>query len=323
MGTMSLSEIMDRSIEILKKYIKTIIIFNLAYWVIIFSVIFGVTIVGGILTVIAIEFELSWLLIGSVFFILAIGVFAFIMSSKIGLIKISSQEFLEEKVYASQAIGSSLKKTIKISLVLLLEILLFVPVALVFIGVGYLIYNRFQKSMLFLGIFDKNELTLIILISVVALLAILTIIAYITILSFSFHALAIEDRGPLTALKRSYYLVKGDFFKILGYIILFNLSIYAITISVQSFIGILASIIYFILKFLTVERDLITYATVVYGYSQWPISILTGLVISPLGTIMITQLYYNQRFIKEGYDIVLMLNKIEKDEKKEQFSEGI
>jgi len=37
---------------------------------------------------------------------------------------------------------------------------------------------------------------------------------------------------------------------------------------------------------------------------------------------MITHLYYNQRFKKEGYDIVLKLNKLQKVEKKEQLSEG-
>ena len=203
-----------------------------------------------------------------------------------------------------------------------MEGLLFIPVAGVFAVISYLIYSRFQKSMLFLGMYDKNEISLIILIIAVVILAILSVLAYTTIFSFSFHAVAIENKGVFAALKRSYNLVKGDYFKILRCTILFSLTIYAITYSLQSFLGIVASIIYIILKFLNVEQNFLNFATMAYSFSQWPISILSWLVISSLETIMITHLYYNQRFKKEGYDITLKLNKIQKDEEKEQLSEG-
>jgi len=147
------------------------------------------------------------------------------MRIKIGLIKISSQEFLEERIYASQAIGASSKKFFKVLGVLLMELLLFIPIALVFAIIGYLIYNRYQQSMIFLGPYGKTEISLMILTVAMSLLGILSILAYITVFSFSFHALAIENKGVFASLKRSYSIVKGDYFKILGCTILFGLTI--------------------------------------------------------------------------------------------------
>lgn len=322
MGIMSLTEIMDSSLEILKKYIKTIVIFNLAYGAISFCVILGVVIIGSILIAITIGLKLSVVIIAIVFSILGIGVFAFMISFKIGLIKISSQEFLYERIYASQAIGASFKKTLRVLEVLVMETLLFLPVIAIFSGLGYWTYSNFKQSLIFSGMYDKSEIGLIIISIVLVLLAILSFLAYITIFCFSFQVLSIEDKGAFAALNRSFNLVEGNFFKILGCTILFSLSIYAITSSLQSFIGIVASLIYMILKFLNVTQDFLTYVTKVYSYAQWPINILSWLVISPLGTIMITHLYFNQRFKKDGYDIVLNLSKIQKDEEKEQLSEG-
>ena len=322
MGIMSLTEIMDRSVEILKKYIKTLVTFNLAYWAISFCFIIMALIIGGILSAITIGLKLNAVIIGILFSILGVGIFAFIMSFKIGLIKISSQDFVGERIYASQAIGVSVKKMFKVLGVAFMETILFLPVIFIFAIIIYLTYDILWKNLLTYGIPQKNDISLIILVIVLALLAIFSVLVYITIFSFSFYVLAIEDVGVFVSLKRSYFLVKGDFFKILGCTILFSLSIYAITISLQGFVGIASSIIYIFFKFMNVDIGFLNYSSVAYGYLQWPITILSGLVISPLGTIMITHLYYNQRFKKEGYDITLRLNKIQKDEEKEQSSNG-
>ncbi|MGV8983010.1 hypothetical protein [Clostridium sp.] len=322
MGTMSLTEIMDRSIEILKKYIKTIVTFNLAYIALCLVGVVGVVLIGVILVAIVIGLKLSPVVIGIVSTILGIGLFTFAMCFKIGLIKISSQEFFEERIDAGKAISFSMKKIFKVLGVLLMEVLMFLPVAGIFAVIGYIGYSKFQNSSLFLGMNDKNEITIIVITIVIILLFFLSLLAYVTIFSFSFHAVAIENKGVFAALKRSYALVKGDYFKILGCTILFNLTIYAITSSLQSFIGIVAAIIYTLFKFLNIQQDLLAYATMMYNILQWPISLLSGLVISPLLTIMMTHLYYNQRFKKEGYDILLKLNKIEKDYEKGQLCEG-
>ncbi len=322
MGTMNLTEIMDKSIETLKKYIKTIVTFNLAYGALCFIGIIAALIVGGILFAIALGLNLSPVILGIFSFLLGICIVAFIMTFKIGLIKISSQEFLEDRIYASQAVGASFKKVFVILGVVLMEMVLFLPVFGVFVAVGYVFYNSLMQPLLWVGTYGNFGIGTIILFIIFVLLLSISVLAYITIFSFSFHAVALENKGVIAALKRSYNLVKQDYFKILGCIILFNLTIYAIVYSLQSFFGILASMVFMILKFLNIQQDFISFATMAYNYSSWPISVLSWLVISPIGTIMLTYLYYNQRFKKEGYDITLRLNKIQKREEKEQLCES-
>ncbi|MBU3144263.1 hypothetical protein [Clostridium sp. CF012] len=322
MSTMSLTEIMDKAIEALKKYIKTIITFNLAYGVLCFIGIIGAIIVGGVLVAIALGLNLSPALLVILSSIIGIGIFTFIMSFKIGLIKISSQEFLEVRIYASQAVGASFKNFFAVLGVILMEMVLFLPILGVFAAIGYVFYNRLQQPLLWFGMYDNYGISTIILMIIFALLLIISVLAYITIFSFSFHAVALENKGVFAALKRSYNLIKGDYFKILGCTILFNLSVYAIIYSLQSFFGVVASVVFMILEFLNIQQDFMSFATMAYNYSSWPISILSWLVISPIGTIMLTYLYYNQRFKKEGYDITLRLNKIQKCEEKEQLCES-
>lgn len=322
MGIMGLTEIMDKSIDALKKYIKTIITYNLAYGSLCFIGILGAIIVGGILIAIALGLNLNPIVFGVVSSVLGIGIFTFIMTFKIGLIKISSQEFFEDRIYASQAVGASFKKVFVVLGVLLVEMILFLPIFGVFAALDYVFYNKIQQPLLWIEMYDNYEISTIILMIIFVLLLILAVLAYITIFSFAFHAVAIENKGVIAALKRSYNLVRGDYFKILGCTILFNLSIYAIVYSLQSFLGILASLVFMILKFLNIQQDILSFATMAYNYSSWPISILSWLVISPIGTIMLTYLYYNQRFKKEGYDITLRLNKIQKREEKEQLCES-
>ena len=216
MGTMSLTQIMDRSIEVLKRYMKTIVTFNLAYGVISFIGMIGFIIGGSIFMLIAVMLKLNPLIIGIAFFILGLGIFAIIMCFKIGLIRISSQDFVEENIYTFEAIEVSFKKAFKVLGVILMEVLLFLPVGAIFSFIAYLIYDRLQYSMMFLGIYDKNELGFIILSIMFILIVVLSVTAYITIFTFSFHAVAIENKGVFAALKRSYTLVKGNFFKILG-----------------------------------------------------------------------------------------------------------
>lgn len=322
MGIMSLTEIMDSSIEVLKKYLKIIITYNFTYGALSIIGMIGFMIVGGIFLAISLALKLNAVIIGIIFFIFAIIIIAFITSFKIGLIKISSQELSRVKIYANQAISSSFKKFFVVLGVILMEILLYLPVAAIFAAIGYLFYDGVQQSNLVYGIYDKDEIGIMIIVFVFVLFMILSVLAYVTIFTFSFHAVAIENKGVFAALKRSYNLVKRNYFKIFWFTILFNLTSSAIIYSLQSFVGLLGGIIYMLLKFLNVQQSFIEFATSVYNFSSWPISILSWLVITPIGTIMVTYLYYNQRFKKEGYDITLKLNKLEKDKEKEQLSES-
>jgi hypothetical protein len=74
------------------------------------------------------------------------------------------------------------------------------------------------------------------------------------------------------------------------------------------------------MKLLNIKQNYTTFTTLIIVYLRWPVTLLSWLVISPLGTIMLTLLYFNQRFKKEGYDMVLRLREIQKTDERKQLS---
>ncbi|UZW13017.1 glycerophosphoryl diester phosphodiesterase membrane domain-containing protein [Clostridium pasteurianum] len=322
MNIMNLSEIMDRSIEILKKYIKTIILFNLAYGVISFIAVVVLFVIGIILMFLFRDSLTSPIIFGIIFSILSLLGVSFFLSTNIGMIKISSQDFLGGKVYADEAIKISFRYIFKVFAIVICVFILFIPVMAI---LGAIIYYAYKGNELIFNSFDfynPIEITLIITSVIILLVTAIIFLSYITWIIFSLHTLVIEKQSIFTSIKRSFQLVKGDFWKILGCIIIFSLSTFVIRLSLDSFLAVILSIFYMLLKFLSVEGDYVTFMGVIFVYARWPLSILSWLVISPVVTIMISLLYFNQRFKKEGYDILLKLKKIQQSEERNRTSES-
>jgi hypothetical protein len=323
MGLMGLSEIMDKSIEILRKYIKTILLFTLGY-----GVICGIAAVILIIIVAIFGAVTYKILSGSVvlpsiiFGLLGSFLFAFFLTYNTGLIKIASQDFLDEKIYADDAIGISFKSILKVFGIVLIAIILFIPIICIFAAVTYLLFKILKYPISYVsiayGISGIKNVTAIIIVIGMILAAIITVLSYLTFLSFSLNAAVIEKKHVFSALKRSYELVKNDFRKIFGSIILFSVTILAVKISLNSFIGMILSIVYLIIKFLNMQVGYTDFMTIGYTYVQWPLNLLLWLVISPISTIMMCNMYFNQRYKKEGYDIVLNLKKIQRNDEREQ-----
>jgi hypothetical protein len=320
MDVMGIAEIMDRSVEVLRKYIKTIVLFTLAYGVICFIGIFIFMIVGGVLTVFSTSsgFVLPAIILSIMILLIA----AFSLSYSVGLIKISSQEFGEKGVYAFEAVQESFKSIRKIIGIVAAAAVLAIPAAVVFGGIAYLLYKGFENSLIHLGTFKLQEILLIIFAFIILLSAVLTFLMYATVLTFTLHAAVLENKGVIGSIKRSYGLVKNSFWRILGSIVLFSLTMYAVRSSIESFVGLIASIIYLILKLLNIQQDYITLITMVLTYTRWPLNLIFWLAVSPIGTAMLTMLYFNQRFKKEGYDIILKLKEIQNNDERKQLSEA-
>ena len=77
-------------------------------------------------------------------------------------------------------------------------------------------------------------------------------------------------------------------------------------------------LLYLLAKSLSLPMDFLAFLNLTYSIANFPISILSWLVITPIGTIMTTLLYYNQRFKKEGYDMVIGLREIQKNDERKQ-----
>ena len=327
MGVMNLAEIMDRSIEILKKYIKTIIMYQLGYGIIIFAMIFISMIPGVILGVVIYQVSsnnvVSVIGISGMCLVIATLLFAVAVTIRIGIIKITGQEFMEEKVFASDAVKISFKNIIKVWAILTSALVLFIPVGFVLGLFIYFLYSKLNVNTILNNLNTSKIVALIILFILLTLIILGIIIAYITIFAFSLQALIIEKMGVINSLKRSYSLVIDNFWKMYGYTLLFGLIIYAIQYSLDSLLAITISIIFLILKFLNLKQNYLSFFMKEMTYTRWPLTLIVWCIVSPIQTIMMTLTYYNQRFDKEGYDLILKLKEIQKDQGKEQLNEDI
>ena len=322
---MNLAEIMDKSIDILKKYVATIIMFSIGYGVIMFLGLFIFMLVGGVFIAIFISVLKNMVFTIILISILFIIVIAFSLTLNIGIIKITSQEFFGEKIYASGAVGASFKSIIKVFGITIIALLTFIPAIGIFSAPVYFLYIKSgatYRSM------NSNLAGVAMVIAIIIcilyiLAAIAVIIGYVTMFSFSLQALTIEKKGVLSSIKRSFNLVRSNFWRIYGCIILFGITIYAIQYSIISFLTLVISILFMILKFFNVQQSYTTFLTTALTYSNWPISLISWCIISPVAAIMTSLLYYNETFKKEGYDIVLKLKEIQKSQERDGLNASI
>lgn len=321
MGIMSLSEIMDKSIEILRKHVKSIALFTIGYGVVAFISVFLLIIVGAVMSAVTAGLLQNFWIMGILLAFVGILASAFGLSLYAGTIRIASQEYTGEEVFAQDAIKTSFKSIFRIFGIILAGLILFIPVAGMLWAIGTVPYKAFDRLMVNTDRFTGNELVLIILPVVFVLGVLFIILAYVTWFSFVLNALVIEKKGVFSSIKRSFSLVKNNYWRIFGCTVLFNLTVFAIRSSIDTLLAVISGILYLIFKLLSINEDFLTFFTAIYGYANWPINLVTWMVISPIGIIMTSLLYYNQRFKKEGYDIALKLREIQKNEERKQLSE--
>ena len=310
MGIMGFSEIMDTSFEILRKYLKTIIFYNIGMGIVAFISVFAIMFFFLLALIPGAFYPNPSGLWVAVFFI-AVLILSVTFSISIGIIKITGQYFEESKVYAYDAIKAAIKKFPAVIGLVFIGGLLFVPVAAAAISIFIAITKGINMSVN--GMMDIGLGGATVIIMVIALIAatILVSIGYLTIFSFALQAIIIEEKGVEDAIKRSYRLVKTNYFKLVGCNLLIIAAIYAINLSLESFLGLVISIVFMVMRFLNIQQEFLLFISSLYSQVSWPLTLLSWLIITPIGTIMLTVLYYNERFKKEGHDLLIRLKQIQ------------
>lgn len=311
MGIMSLSEIMDRSIDILRKYVKTIIMYNIGIGIVSGLIGFIVAVIFVLIITITSAMSSGYILPGILIFFLVSIELGLYLSINIGIIKISDQEFTEERIYASEAVKVSFKNMFKVISLTFFACVGFIPAIIIFVALFFSFFKDPQ--------YNSGGTVIFLIIYIVA--GIFISLIYFSVFSLSLQAMVIENLGALKSLKRSYNLVRLNFWKIFGCIVLFTLTLYAIRSSLDTFIAFAAGILYFGAKLLNINQNYSNFTAMIVLYLKWPLTIISLIVIAPINTIMVSLLYYNQRFRLEGYDLLLNLKALQKIEERKELSE--
>ncbi len=310
MGVLNFAEIMDKSIEILKKKLKSLIFYNLGYGVILFLSSIPLIIAGSVIIAIFAPIFDAW---GGMLIIclLIASLVGFIMSFKIGVMKIVSEEYTGEEVFAFDAIKESFKKSPKVMGMYSLAFLIYGPV----IASVIYVLNRFYYEIGMSLLLNQNAVTGMVISTLIGIVFIILLVVgittlYTSLLIFSIPIITFEDGGVIYSLKKSFIMVKKNFWRIVGCNILIYLSVIAIRVSIESFVGLLVAVFFIVLRIFDNNQSFMTMLYAVSGVLRNPLNIITYFIFAPLNAIMISLLYFNERFKQEGFDLVLKLRKI-------------
>ncbi len=123
------------------------------------------------------------------------------------------------------------------------------------------------------------------------------------------------------AIRRSWELVKHNYWKVFASMILFFLSVMALRTSLESLVSLVTSILYLVLRLLGGRIPFMEFVLYISYQIQMPLFLLSMAVIAPIYTIMMTMLYFNQRIKNEGFDMRIRLREIQIDNERKQASE--
>ena len=139
------------------------------------------------------------------------------------------------------------------------------------------------------------------------ILAALAYVAYSNIFALAIPAAIFERRFFFAPIKRSWQLMKGSFWKILGLRMLWSVTVYLLSYSLQGLWGVVSALIN---SFSSGQSGISMYAAVLGNVFQSAAVILIGFAVGPLGGILTALLYFNQRIKKEGMAVELTLEKL-------------
>jgi hypothetical protein len=128
----------------------------------------------------------------------------------------------------------------------------------------------------------------------VLLLALLLMSLLLVRFVFTVQAVVLEDMGPIAALGRSWTLMRGSFWRVLGIIVLIYILIQIITLLPSALLGGVIGAVFSELDQFMLQQSL----SQLVGYS-------IQIFVLPLQLIGYTLLYYDVRVRKEGFDIEL------------------
>jgi len=323
---MNSAELLDSILDVYKKsFLKQIaitMIFGIMFTAIIYLVIFA----GGITVALSLmsnmpsfsnPMDAFWKLLPSIIVFLIVFVIISIIYQALnttGNSIITKQTFLNEPTDIGAVLKQSFKKILQASSAGLANLIVMIPL-IVIVSIFLYVY-----IMMIVEITGNNTfpatLTIVVTIALAIVMLIVSIVcSAITMMSMS--VAVFENKYFFSALKKSFQLVKPDFFKILGLIAVWSLIVSATSYSI-SIVFNFAPV--FVEMFFPQESAGVF--SMIFMSLGSIISMAVSTLLAPLTGIFSTMMYINQRFKHEGLDMELNLNEINAQRLKKQFEES-
>lgn len=318
MKLQNLSYLMDRAVDMHKKYIKSIVLYQLAMAALSFVFIFIIVFFMLLLTFMgstALTASNALSIITAAFIILATVMLTFTVTSlnSIGMMDMAKRDMQGLKVEMSKAFSFTFKNAFRVMGAVFSMVAAFLPLGLIWFAIGYGLFKIMPGGTTLSGIQYGTQhcpAYVIILICLYILAVIFSYFVFSTLYIFTIHAVVFQNKSFFRALAESRRLVRNNFWRILSCSILFRLSVWAIYGAVSSFFILLGSLLMYFLKFISAEKGLFEIILPVLNIMNWPMRILQQLFISPIYSLLVTLLYFNQRFRKDGWDLSLKLENL-------------
>jgi hypothetical protein len=308
-----MNEILDKSVDVLRRQMKNIVLYNLVYYFASMAVLTIIVIIGVFVSIFATITTKNNLVLIIVFSLIGLIFCTLRFAGNVGSIKLASTEFTNEKIGLGEALLATIKNLHKVLGIFLILLVLFIPAILLFWGALFLLFGGAGWIFLVEETLATAGVIFFILLGILILLFILVFFIYSTIFSLSLQSAVLEKVGVFKAVKRSFILITGLFWRNTGTSIIIRLSIYGIQYSLSSFVMLISGVLYFLLTLLKAPVTSLALLNLVSSLAGFPIQIIGALFILPLGTIMNTLFYYNIRFKREGYDLSLKLGYIKEN----------
>ena len=300
---MNAAALMDRVFDLYKATFKTQIAFALIIGIISFMLIMTLSIVlaFGVVYVYSIaggSYDYDNYIIMVVLLIFAIILPPYIIwmyLSASGHILISKQAFYNQPV--ELPFRDTFNALLRVLTSAIAQLLLTLPWLIL---MAVVIYFSVGDGFAFLGSLHPFYITII------GLAFTIFYVVYSNIFALSIPVAIFEKRLFLSTVTRSFELLKGYFWKILGLRLLWALIVYLFSYSTQSLIVTVIAVISMITGNL-IDLGALWINT---GTLQFYIALLVGILMGPMDGIMTALIYFNQKIKKEGLDIEISLERL-------------
>jgi len=299
---MTAAELMDRSIYVYKKSFWPQLAFAAILGIIFFMAFMVASLVAGsaILYLVAIS-PADSAVIGILLIVGAILLPVYLFwsaAASAGHILLSRQAFYGHKVRLD--VGQVPRVAVRVFFTLIAQII----VALPFAGaIALLIYTLVEGA----GSLHNAWLA-VILGFVLVLVAAYLLLAHL--FSLAVAVSVFEQKTFFSALFRSWDLIKGEYWKLLGMRILWFLVSTVLAYSIQGGLSLVSMLVTLLMEMLSFSAVITTSVTLITAMITSLLSFAVAFAAMPLSGVFHATLYFNQRIKKEGLDIEISLGRL-------------